>query len=92
MDLVPLQSKFIPPNFSFVFWKRKFWREKIYFAKEVFPIIILASQKTRIVFDRVDRFKFSKNVNISVNVNEICQLFMIHLRFASTNFLDQIRF
>ncbi len=32
-DLVPLQSKFFPLNFSFVFWKRKFWREKIYFAK-----------------------------------------------------------
>jgi hypothetical protein len=28
---------FFPPNFSFVFWKRKFWREKIYFAKVVFP-------------------------------------------------------
>ncbi len=25
---------FFPPNFSFVFWKRKFWREKNYFAKE----------------------------------------------------------
>jgi hypothetical protein len=42
MDLVPckvkfslLQSNFFPPNFSFVFWK--FWREKIYFAKEAFP-------------------------------------------------------
>jgi hypothetical protein len=28
---------FFPPNFSFVFWKREIWREKIYLAKMVFP-------------------------------------------------------
>jgi hypothetical protein len=26
-----------PAVFFFVFWKRKFWREKIYFAKKAFP-------------------------------------------------------
>jgi hypothetical protein len=26
---------FFPPNFSFVFWKKDFWREKNYFAKKV---------------------------------------------------------
>jgi hypothetical protein len=26
MDLT--QVNFFPPNFSFVFWKKKFWREK----------------------------------------------------------------
>jgi hypothetical protein len=25
---------FFPPNFSFVFWKREIWREKIYSSKE----------------------------------------------------------
>jgi hypothetical protein len=43
MDLVPLQSKiqsfakyiiFFPPNFSFVFWKMEFWRDKMYSSKE----------------------------------------------------------
>jgi hypothetical protein len=34
MDLTPLQSKFFPPNFSFGFWKREIWREKIYSLKE----------------------------------------------------------
>jgi hypothetical protein len=29
-NLVHLQSKFFPPNFSSVFWKREIWREKIY--------------------------------------------------------------
>jgi hypothetical protein len=33
IDLIPLQSKFFPPNFSFVFLKRDFWREKIYSSK-----------------------------------------------------------
>jgi hypothetical protein len=43
-----LQSKFFPPNFSLVFWKRKIWGEggsgnyssieRIYFAKEVFQL------------------------------------------------------
>ncbi len=27
---VPLQSKFFLSNFSFVFWKKEIWREKIY--------------------------------------------------------------
>jgi hypothetical protein len=31
---------FFPPNFSFVFWKREFWREKIYFAKKVIRFFI----------------------------------------------------
>jgi hypothetical protein len=31
------KKKFFPAKFSFVFWKREFWREKIYFAKKVFP-------------------------------------------------------
>ncbi len=26
---------FFPPNFSFVFWKREFWRGEKYFAKKV---------------------------------------------------------
>ncbi len=43
-----LPNRFFPANFSFVFWKREFWREKIYLAKEwiyienkVFPIHII---------------------------------------------------
>jgi hypothetical protein len=27
---------FFPPNFSFVFWKREFWRENICLAKECY--------------------------------------------------------
>jgi hypothetical protein len=38
MDDVPLPSNFFPPNFSFVFWKTEIWREKINFAKKVFPL------------------------------------------------------
>jgi hypothetical protein len=33
-DLTLLQSIFFPPKFSFVFCKRKIWREKIYSSKE----------------------------------------------------------
>jgi hypothetical protein len=29
-----LPSKFFPPKFPFPKYKRKFWREKIYFAKK----------------------------------------------------------
>jgi hypothetical protein len=28
----PFAKFFFPPNFSFVFWKMEFWREKNYFA------------------------------------------------------------
>jgi hypothetical protein len=30
-----LQSRFFPPNFPFPKYKRKIWREKNYFAKEI---------------------------------------------------------
>jgi hypothetical protein len=33
LDLVPLQSKFFPPNFSFAFWKREFLAGKNLFGK-----------------------------------------------------------
>jgi hypothetical protein len=32
-DLVPLQSKFFPAKFSFLLWKREFWREKLLFKR-----------------------------------------------------------
>jgi hypothetical protein len=31
-----VQNIFFPPNFSFVFWKRQFWREKKLLYKEGF--------------------------------------------------------
>jgi hypothetical protein len=37
MDLVHLQSNFFPPNFSFVFWKKEFWRENNLLCKEGYP-------------------------------------------------------
>jgi hypothetical protein len=36
--LVLLQSKFFPPNFSFVFWKREFWREKFTLQQSEFTL------------------------------------------------------
>jgi hypothetical protein len=37
LDLVHLQSNFFcPPNFSFVFWKKEFWREKITLQRRLF--------------------------------------------------------
>jgi hypothetical protein len=33
-----LQSKFFPPNFSFVFWKREFWGEKFTLQKSAFTL------------------------------------------------------
>jgi hypothetical protein len=43
------QNNFFPPNFSFVFWKKVFWREKILFAKKVIRNLFV-------------HFKFSNNL------------------------------
>ncbi len=73
IDLVPLQSQFFPPNFSFIFWKRKFWREKIYsskeciyFANEVFPSPILTILLKYSRIWRVRKFVLEKSSFIFV--------------------------